>query len=196
TYILSLVGNWMLDVWDGSFTPTMPTLDHLLAEHDLRVKNGEAQNIFVRTIQRMSCWFRPKAASVEIAGPGVSITPQVEFNSSESSSSKSNFTVDDKLRILNQCLEEAGISVWVAVDRLDEAFQGFPEVEIPSLRALFRSYLDILDFPRIRLKLFVRRDLFRRIIEGGFVNLTHVNARKIEVIWDEEDLLNLLCRRI
>src|SRR5690606_16417410 len=49
---------------------------------------------------------------------------------------------------------------------------------------------------RIRLKLFVRRDLFRRIIEGGFVNLTHVNARKIEVIWDEEDLLNLLCRRI
>jgi hypothetical protein len=38
--------------------------------------------------------------------------------------------------------------------------------------------------------------LFSRIIGDGFVNLTHVNARKIEVIWDEEDLLNLLCRRI
>jgi hypothetical protein len=42
----------------------------------------------------------------------------------------------------------------------------------------------------------VRRDLFRRITAGGFVNLTHVNARKFEVIWDEEDLLSLLCRRI
>ena len=28
------------------------------------------------------------------------------------------------------------------------------------------------------------------------MNLTHVNARKIEIIWDEEDLMNLLCSRI
>lgn len=32
--------------------------------------------------------------------------------------------------------------------------------------------------------------------EKGFVNLTHVNSRKLEIKWDEEDLLNLLCRRI
>jgi hypothetical protein len=145
----------------------------------------------------MSSWFRPKSASVEIITPGMSIKPQVDFNGPEHRSAlRSNMMIDDKLRIVNQCLTEAGISVWVAVDRLDEAFQGFPEVEIPSLRALFRSYLDILEFPKIRLKLFVRRDLFRRIVEGGFVNLTHVNARKIDVIWDEEDLLNLLWRRI
>ena len=86
--------------------------------------------------------------------------------------------------------------MWVAIDRLDEAFQGFPQVEVPALRALLRTYLDMLEFPHLRLKIFVRRDLFKRIIAGGFVNLTHVNARKIEVIWDEEDLLNLLCRRI
>jgi hypothetical protein len=54
----------------------------------------------------------------------------------------------------------------------------------------------MLDFPKIKLKLFLRRNLFRRIIAGGFVNLTHVNARKFEIIWDEEDLMNLLCRRI
>jgi hypothetical protein len=33
-------------------------------------------------------------------------------------------------------------------------------------------------------------------VKGGFVNLTHVNARKVEIVWDEDDLLNLLCRRI
>jgi hypothetical protein len=48
----------------------------------------------------------------------------------------------------------------------------------------------------IRLKLFVRRDLFRRITQGQFVNLTHINARKREIIWDEEDLKSLLCKRV
>jgi hypothetical protein len=38
TYIFSLVGNWLLDVWDGSFTSTMPSLEQLLAEDDLRRK--------------------------------------------------------------------------------------------------------------------------------------------------------------
>ncbi len=28
------------------------------------------------------------------------------------------------------------------------------------------------------------------------MNLTHINARKIEISWDEGDLLNLLCRRV
>ena len=64
------------------------------------------------------------------------------------------------------------------------------------MRALLRTYLDLLDFPRVRLKLFVRRDLFRKIIGAGFVNLTHINARKKEIVWEEADLLNLLARRI
>lgn len=82
------------------------------------------------------------------------------------------------------------------LDRLDEAFQGFPQAEVPALRALLRTYLDLLDFDWLTLKLFVRKDLFRRIIEGGFVNLTHVNSRKVEIVWDEEDLRDLLCRRL
>lgn len=60
---------------------------------------------------------------------------------------------------------------------------------------MLRTYLDLADFDRLTLKLFVRKDLFRRIIGTGFVNLTHVNARKVEIVWDEEDLLDLLCRR-
>ncbi len=52
------------------------------------------------------------------------------------------------------------------------------------------------EFSNIKLKLFVRRDLFRRIIAGGFVNLTHVNARKIEIEWEDDDLLSLLRKRV
>src|SRR5580658_5384871 len=96
----------------------------------------------------------------------------------------------------NAVMDEVDLTVWVVLDRLDEAFQGFPDVEIPALRALLRTYLDLLAYPRIRLKLFVRNDLFRKVIQGGFVNLTHVNSRKIEIVWEEEDLLNLLSRRV
>ena len=67
---------------------------------------------------------------------------------------------------------------------------------MPALRALLRTYLDLLEFDRLRLKLFVRRDLFRKIVAGGFVNLTHINARKREIVWDEADLLSLLTARI
>jgi hypothetical protein len=126
--------------------------------------------------------------------------PKIEFSKEEESGAnrepERQVPINSAFRLLDKCLREAGLSIWIAVDRLDEAFQGAPAVEIPALRALFRVYLDLLEFSRLRLKLFVRRDLFRRITAGGFVNLTHVNARKFEVIWDEEDLLSLLCRRI
>jgi len=93
-------------------------------------------------------------------------------------------------------LDEVDLSLWLALDRLDEAFAGRPKAEIPALRALFRTFLDLVPYTRVRLKLFVRKDLFRRIIAGGFVNLTHVNARKVEIDWDEESLAFLLYRRI
>ncbi len=64
------------------------------------------------------------------------------------------------------------------------------------MRALLRTYPDLLEFSQIKLKLFVRKDLFRKVVHGGFVNLTHVNAKKLDIVWDEEDLKALLCNRI
>ena len=42
----------------------------------------------------------------------------------------------------------------------------------------------------------MRKDLFRKVVQGGFVNLTHVNAKRLDIVWDEEDLKALLCNRI
>jgi hypothetical protein len=86
-------------------------------------------------------------------------------------------------------------TIWILFDRLDEAFSGTPAVEVPALRALLRSYLDLASLPRLRPKLFLRKDLFRRIIKGGFVNLTHINSRRIEIIWDDEDLWSMVMKR-
>lgn len=201
-YFLSLVGNWLLGVWDGNFTTSMGELDQLLKGLDIRSKDDAPVNIFTRTVSRLGRLFRWRAAALEISATDTGIPiikPSIEFDNNTNTDTdtlQQNVSVEFALRLLDTCLADAELSVWVAVDRLDEAFQGFPQVEVPALRALLRTYLDMLDFPRIKLKLFLRRDLFRRIISGGFVNLTHVNARKFEIIWDEEDLLNLLARRI
>jgi hypothetical protein len=56
--------------------------------------------------------------------------------------------------------------------------------------------IDVVGVPNMRLKLFISRDLLARITVGGFVNLTHINARKVEITWDDDDLKDLLDRRL
>jgi hypothetical protein len=203
TYVLSFAGNWLLKLWDGQWTPSMVKLDYLLRRLDLRDADESPANIFRRLIGVIRRLVNPKSAGVATSfdenGLPV-ITPQLEFGDE-------NIISDDEpeiirhsqsLGLLNAALEEANISLWLVLDRLDEAFAGYIAMEIPALRALFRTYLDLLEFDRLRLKMFVRKDLFRRITEtqGGFVNLTHINDRKVEIIWDDDDLLNLIIQRV
>lgn len=200
TYFLSLIGNWLLEIVAEDKSESLEKLDKLLSDTGLRSADDKPSTIFSKIVNIIQRVVMPKSAEVDmtLSETGIPIvTPRIVFGGNAEGQYKSKEVPHESaLRLLNSCLDELGISVWVALDRLDEAFQGFPEVEIPALRALMRTYLDLLEFDRFRLKLFVRRDLFRRIIGDGFVNLTHLNARKKEIIWDEADLLNLLARRI
>lgn len=196
-YFLALVGNWVLQLNEGGFSYKMEELDSLLKSTGLSSADGSASTVFSQIVNLFRRLTNPKSAevAVTITADGLPvIAPRVEFGDGEIAETLVRH--DDALRLLNDVLDEVGYSVWVVLDRLDEAFQGFPQAEIPALRALLRTYLDLAEFDRITVKLFVRKDLFRRIIASGFVNLTHVNARKVEIVWDEEDLLDLLCRRL
>lgn len=200
-YFLSLVGNWILEIAGDEHSETFNKLHTLLSNTGLRSKDDKPDTIFNKIVNSIQRIFTPKSAEmgVTFSETGIPIiTPKVEFSSQQDTQSSSNVEIphEQALRTLNDCLKEIDYTVWLALDRLDEAFQGFPGVEIPALRALLRTYLDMLEFDRIRLKLFVRRDLFRKVIGDGFVNLTHINARKKEIFWDEADLLSLLTARI
>ncbi len=197
-YVLSLVGNWLLEITGDNHSERFERLNQLLVDTGLRSRDDKPETIFGKIINSLQRVLSPKSAEIEftLSESGVPIvTPRVEFGAKENVAPK-EIPHEQALRLLNDCLDEIGYSVWLVLDRLDEAFQGFPAVERPALRALLRAYLDLLDFPRVRMKLFIRRDLFRKIIGAGFVNLTHINARKKEIVWDEADLLNLLARRI
>lgn len=202
-YFLSLAGNWILGIYgEPDWTESMRHLDQLLTATELRSADDSASTIFSKIANLVKRIFRPKSieGSATFTETGLPIvTAKVDFlddSKLEHEGGHRYVRYDDALSLLNAVLQELDLKVWLILDRLDEAFQSRPSHETPALRALLRTYLDLQDLRQVRCKLFIRRDLFRRIIRGGFVNLTHINARKIEILWDTEDLFELLSRRV
>lgn len=200
SYTLSLIGNWLLELVSDDKSEKLSVLDALLTKTGLRSPDDSAQTIFTKVVNVIHRFANPKSMELgfSLSEHGMPvISPKVEFDTATKIASGPEFVAhEDAFKILDECLAEVGATVWIALDRLDEAFQGYPQIEKAALRALLRTYLDLLEFPHIRMKLFVRKDLFRKVVQGGFVNLTHVNAKRIDIVWDEDDLRSLLCRRI
>jgi hypothetical protein len=199
-YIFSLVGNWLIAIVGSEYTENVVKLNSMLEAAGLRSRDEKAETVFGRIVNAVQSAFkRTSATEIEFtfSESGIPIVkPRIEFAGSGGGEDVAEVSHEAALGLLDACLKDFGYTVWIALDRLDEAFQGFPDVEIPALRALFRTYLDLLGFDSFRLKIFVRRDLFRKIIGKGFVNLTHINARKAEIVWEDGDLLNLLAQRV
>jgi len=200
-YIFSLVGNWLIDIYGKDCSPKFSELYHLLEKSQLISLSNKPESIFNKIVGLVQRVFRPESSetSLAISETGLPIiTQKFTFKDSDAKNSEQQkeISYEEALELLDVCLSETGFSLWIALDRLDEAFQGYPDIEIPALRALLRTYLDLLAFKRFKMKVFVRRDLFRKIVGKSFVNLTHINARKVEILWDPEDLLNLLVRRV
>ena len=95
-------------------------------------------------------------------------------------------------------LKAADLSLWLMVDRLDELFPRRSELETRALRGLLRT-LRLFDSPRLRVKVFLRDDIFDQIASGsaGFTALSHVVARQADRLqWSEDQILALVVRRI
>jgi hypothetical protein len=103
-------------------------------------------------------------------------------------------SLDDLIRMANEALAEAGLHVWVMLDRLDIAFADSRALEENALRALFKVYLDFRRVDHIELKIFLRDDIWKRITSVGFREASHI-TRSINITWDNRSLLNLIVRR-
>jgi len=196
-YIFSLLGNYLIDIYGPEYNEDLRNLKNTLDHLDLTSADTTPATIFGNLHNLVLRLCRPKSieAGISISESGLPVVvPKVEFG--DEIEEGTEVYSDDFLKTLHNAASSTDLQYWVLFDRLDEAFQEDPKVEVPALRALFRAYLDLFEFESFRLKLFVRRDLFRRIIVGGFVNLTHINARKIEILWDEDDLVDMLVSRV
>jgi hypothetical protein len=99
---------------------------------------------------------------------------------------------------LNRLLDKAGITVWLMLDKLDEIFPRWSEVERVGLSSLLRSMYTFRS-DRIRVKIFLRDDIFEHLTgtSEGFPGLTHVTARMASPLtWSNSDILQLIVKRL
>ncbi len=99
---------------------------------------------------------------------------------------------------LEAILNKVDVNIWFMVDRLDEIFPRRSDMETKALRGLLRS-LRIFESPRIRLKLFLRDDIFEQITNSvqGFPALTHVTARMADKLsWSVDQILTVVVTRL
>lgn len=127
-----------------------------------------------------------------VEGPAGSV--KIKFRAlSSTEKSGGRIFIDDMLRELDEHLDNW--RVWVAIDRLDVAFRDNPDTERAVLRALFEVYRDLRGLDRTRLLIFLRKDIWQRISEGGFPEKTHVDSRAVDITWSEDALMELVARR-
>jgi hypothetical protein len=197
-YVVSLCGNFLIDQLGDEIA--VEGLVDVLSRSGLRVGDYRPETVF----PKLEGALRPYLDGGRIDAEGATALARgLPLVTAEDAPSYAYHTdagpvipYDYALDLIEDVLEQLGITAWVVFDRLDEAFQGRPDHEQPALRALLRAYLDMAHRTRLRLKLFIRNDLFSRLTVGGFVNLTHVNAKRHMLAWSEDNLLDMLARRI
>lgn len=196
-YIFSLVGNWIVDIYDATYNSEIRELNNTLEHLGLSTTDVSPETIFGNLYSLVKRLTSPNSIELgltvtESAMPVV--TPKIELGPEKEQGQL--IYNGDFLKVLDRAICSVDLVIWTLFDRLDEAFAGRQDVEVPALRALMRAYLDLTSMRCLKLKLFIRKDLFRKITEGGFVNMTHINSRKIEIVWDDDDLIDMVVRRV
>lgn len=107
---------------------------------------------------------------------------------------KGYVSADTLLALADTALGELGLTFWLVLDRLDVSFADSPGLEGNALRALFRVYRDMASLDYISLKIFLRDDIWARIVSSGFREASHI-TQSITITWDARSLLHLVIRR-
>lgn len=135
-------------------------------------------------------------ASVTDPSTGLTYTGKIVLNEPSPEQKEQGFrSIDELLDSLNNSLKAHNITIWLALDRLDVAFSDSDELEGNAIRSLFRAYLDMLSLTHVRIKVFLRDDIWRKVVRDGFREASHV-TKTLTLTWDEQSLLNLIVRRL
>lgn len=197
-YLLSLVGRVLKDESIHG-----AEADRVVTELE-RIGLLERSSSLASTIRSALTYVRSMMRAESMEG-GVSVDPgtglptlsgRITFREPTAADNKAGFvSVDALLGLANAGLEKSRRAVWLLLDRLDVAFADTVQLEQNALGALFRVYLDSLAFDFIRLKIFLRTDIWRRVSQEGFREASHIE-RTMTISWDERSLLNLIVRRL
>jgi len=122
--------------------------------------------------------------------------PKIVFSEPNETQKKlGHVSFDYAISLINSALEYEGFKLWLLIDRLDVAFDESIELETNAIKALFRVYVDFLQYDNISLKIFLRSDIWKRITIDGFREATHI-TRTTDISWNTNSLLNMIISRV
>jgi hypothetical protein len=104
-------------------------------------------------------------------------------------------SADELIGDLNSVLQKTNITIWLVLDRLDIAFSDSLELEANALRSLFRVYLDLISWSHVFIKIFLRDDIWLKLLSTGFREASHI-TRSLTISWNEQSIVNLIVRRL
>ncbi len=97
---------------------------------------------------------------------------------------------------LNSVLSESKAVAYVLIDKLDEFVSGEEyKTQLNTLQALLQSWRDYQSYPKIKVKLFFRKDLYERL-DFSSIGRDKIEPRKVDLIWTNEDIRHLIASRI
>ena len=172
----------------------------ILEDNNLKLKDRNLQAILQSAFDYVKKLLRPSAVESGVKLDPITqqpsgVTFKIIFNEpSTKESTKGIISVDELLHLVEKTLENSKYRLWILMDRLDVAFSDSAKLETNALRALFHVYLDLLGFNNIRLKIFLRTDIWRSITTSGFREASHI-TRHLTIEWNSASLLNLIARR-
>ncbi|MEO0703531.1 MAG: hypothetical protein AAFY80_15445 [Pseudomonadota bacterium] len=199
-YILTIINNTLAEY--GISNEHTKRLNSYLADEGLAEKNRDLSAYVQSAFDYVRSFFRREVEAIEGGFSFDTVTQlpnglngKITFREPGQKQREEGFvSVGSLFDDANTALKHAGISIWVLLDRLDVAFAESSDLEKNALRALFRTYLDLLGFDAIRIKIFLRTDIWNRIIEEGFREASHI-TKHVTIRWNETSALNLISRR-
>jgi hypothetical protein len=195
-YLLTLIAKTFQD-FDIKSDPARKLIGHL-ADQGLLQEAFELRKLLKIVSQYARRYFSPTVeASVTVEPTGLptfsgKITPG---EPAKDDSAKGFISLDDLAALAEKALAAADYEIWVLLDRLDVAFAETHDLERNALRALFRVYRDFSSHDHIKLKIFLRTDIWSRIVEKGFREASHI-TKDVTLSWSNSALLNLIIKRI
>lgn len=196
-YILSLIAKTMEDY--GINNDYSKELHGHLAGQGFVDKKADLSRLLKSVLGYAKRYFVPVVEGSVAIDPSTGIqtyTGKITPGEPEDEQAKRGFVSVDKLaNLAEKALKAENYNIWVLLDRLDVAFAETHELEKNALRALFRVYRDFSAFEHIRLKIFIRSDIWQRIVDEGFREASHI-TRDVTLEWSENALLNLIVRRV
>ena len=184
----------------GIASASADVLRRQLEESGLRPRQKNLQTLLMSALDYVKRLLRPEAIEGGIkldpnTGLPVGLTGKISLAEPSPKQAEHGISsVQSLLEFGDQALSASGFSLWVLLDRLDVAFSETPELEQNALRALFHVYLDMLALSNVRLKIFLRTDIWRRITTSGFREASHI-TRHLTIEWNRGSLLNLVVKR-